>query len=128
MATAAAAMDFGSRHEKAAVGLGFDRVVERRPKARPTGAAVELGVRGKERLAAPRAVIDPGAVLLIEGTRSGAFGAVLPQYPVLRCRQLTPPLLLAQGNRKCLPRLMAAAAQPAETTFCRALLSVSVLR
>src|SRR5437764_961730 len=121
MATAAAAMDFGSRHEKAAVGLGFDRVVERRPKARPAGAAVEFGVRRKERLSAPGAVIDPGAVLLIEGARSGAFGAVLPQYPVLRRRQLTPPLLLAQRNRKRLPRRMSAAAQAAEKTLCHAL-------
>src|SRR5437762_10266504 len=114
MAAAAAAMNFGSRHEKAAVGLGFDRLVERRPKARPSGAAVELGVRRKQRLTAPGAVIDPRAVLFIERARPGAFGAVLPQHSVLRRRQLTPPLFLAQRNRKFLPRRMPAAAQAAD--------------
>src|SRR5437763_15656370 len=100
VAAAAAAMNFGSRHEKAAVGLGFDRLVERRPKARPAGAAVELGVRRKQRLPAPGAVIDPGAVLLIERAGSGTLRAVLPQHAVLRRRQLTPPVLFAQRNRK----------------------------
>ena len=100
MAAAAAAMDFGSRHEEAAVGRGVDRLVERRPKARPSGVTVELGVRREKRLTAPGAVIDPGAVLLVKRARSGAFGAVLPQYTVLRRRQLAPPLLLAQRNRK----------------------------
>src|SRR5205807_4936607 len=121
MAAAAAAVNFGPGHEETAVGVGFDRLAERRPKARPAGAAVEFGVRRKERLSAPGAVIDSGAVLLIEGARSGAFGAVLPQHPVLRRRQFTPPLLLAQRNRKRLPRRMSAAAQAAEKTLCHAL-------
>ena len=47
MSTAAAAMNLGSCHEKAAVGFGLDGFVERRPKARPSGAAVELGVGGE---------------------------------------------------------------------------------
>src|SRR5437868_1274208 len=74
VAAAAAAMNFGSCHEKAAVALGFDRLVERRPKAWPAGATVELSVRRKQRLTATGAVIDPSAVLLIEGARSGTFG------------------------------------------------------
>src|SRR5271155_1039220 len=121
MAAAAAAMNFGPRHEEAAVGLGFDRVVERRPKARPAGATVELGIRREKRLAATGAVKDPGAVLLIERARSGPFGAVLPQHPILRRRQLAPPLLLAQRNRKRFPRRMSATAQAAEKTLCHAL-------
>src|SRR4051794_40620567 len=121
MAAAAAAMNFGARHEKTAVGVGFDRLVERRRKARPSGATVELGVRREKRLTATGAVIDPGAVLLIEGARSGTFGAVLPQHPVLRRRELTPPLLLAERNRKGFPRGMTATAQAAEKTLCHAL-------
>src|ERR1700731_392665 len=121
VAAAAAAMNFGSRHEEAAVGLGFDRPVERRRKARPAGAAVELGVRRKHRLTATGAVIDPGVILLIEGARSGTFGAVLPQHPVLRRGQLAPPLPLAKRNRKGFPRGMTATAQAAEKPFCHAL-------
>src|SRR5205807_5465889 len=92
----------------------------RRPKARPPGAAVELGVRRKERLTAAGAVIDPAAILLVERARPGTFGAVFPQYSVLRRRQLAPPFLFAQRNRKRLPRRMSATTQAAEKTLCHA--------
>src|SRR5215470_10751154 len=78
MAAATAAMNFRSGHKKTSVGFGFDRAVERRPEARPAGAAVELGVRSKKRLAAAGAMVDPGAVLFVERARSGALGAMLP--------------------------------------------------
>jgi hypothetical protein len=42
---ATAAMHLGAAHEKAAVGLRLDRLVERHPEAGPTGATVEFGVR-----------------------------------------------------------------------------------
>ena len=100
MAAAAAAMNFGSCHEEAAVCLGFDRLVERRPKARPSGAAVELGVRRKDGLTAAGAVIHPAAILLVERARSGAFGAVFPQHSILRRRQLAPPFLFAPRDLK----------------------------
>src|SRR4051794_36965420 len=49
MAAAAAAMDFGAQHAEGTV-LGLPhRVVERLPETRPAGAALELGVGGKQR-------------------------------------------------------------------------------
>ena len=69
MPAAAAAMHFGSRHEQAAIGFGLDRIVERRPEARPPGAAVELGIRSEQRLPATGTVVDPGFVLLVERAR-----------------------------------------------------------
>jgi len=100
MAAAAAAMHLGSGRKKAAVGFGVNRLIERRPEARPTRPAVEFGIRGEERLAATGTVVDAGAVLFVERARPGAFGPVLPQHPVLRGCQLLPPLILAQRNRE----------------------------
>src|SRR5215472_8299785 len=117
MAATTAAMDFGSGHQKAPVGLGFDRPVERRPETRPAGPAVELGICRKQRLAAAGAAINAVAVLLVERARTGAFGSVLAKHPILGRGQSAPPLLLAlrYGERLC--RRFAAAAQPAEQTF-----------
>src|ERR1051326_6832413 len=113
MPTAAAAMHLGAAHEKAAVGLGLHRVVERRPEARPSRAAVELRAGVEQGLAAAGAVKDPSAVLLIERSRPGALGAVLAQDPVLLGIQLPAPFLVAELDLKMLVRfrLRAAAAQ-----------------
>src|SRR5690348_6033151 len=83
MPAATPAMDLGAAHEKAPVGFGLDRLLERRREARPAGAAVEFAASVEQRLAAAGAVIDPGAILLIERARAGALGTVLTQYPVL---------------------------------------------
>src|SRR5213075_1895935 len=72
MPAAASAMHLGAAHEKATVGLGLDPVFEGRPEARPSRAAVEFGSGVEQRLAAGGAVIDPGAVLLVERARAGA--------------------------------------------------------
>src|SRR5438105_463874 len=115
MPAAAAAMHLGAGHEEAAVGVGLHPVLERRREARPAGAAVELGAGIEQRLAAAGAVIDPGAVLLVERARPGALGTVLAQHPVLLGRQAPAPLLVAQRYLECLARLgrRAAAAQAA---------------
>jgi hypothetical protein len=67
MTAAAAAVDLGAGHEKAAVGLGFDRTIERRLEAWPSGSAVELGVRGEKRLAAAGAMVNAGPYWLSSG-------------------------------------------------------------
>ena len=120
MPTAAAAMNFGSRHEKAAVRLSSDCLVEGRPEAGPTSAAVKLGIRLKHRLPATGAMVEPGLILHVERARARTLGAVFSQHPVLCRRQFTPPLFFLQGNRKCLCRRMPAAAQSAEQTLCHA--------
>src|SRR5207253_4634161 len=104
-------------HEEAAVGVGLDPVLERRREARPAGTAVELGAGVEQGLAAAGAVIDPGAVLLVERARPGALGAVLAQHPVLLGRQAAAPLLIAHRHLEILARgglgRRAAAAQAA---------------
>src|ERR1700722_18026873 len=44
MPLAARAVHLGAAHEPASVGRGFDRAIDRRPEAWPSGAALELGV------------------------------------------------------------------------------------
>src|SRR5437763_4218607 len=95
VAAAAAAMHLGAGHEKAAVGVGLDRILERGKEARPSRAAVEFRAGVEQRLAASGAVINSGAVLLVERARPGALGAMLAQHPVLLGRQLAAPLLVA---------------------------------
>src|SRR5438552_7617054 len=104
MPAAAAAMHLGAGHEEAAVGIGLDPVLERRREARPAGTAVELGAGVEQGLAAAGAVIDPGAVLLVERAHPGALGAVLAQHPVLLGREAPAPLFVAQRNLECLAR------------------------
>src|SRR5437764_7325744 len=104
MPAAASAMHLGAAHEKAAVGLGLDPVFEGRPEARPSRAAVEFGSGVEQRLAAGGAVIDPGAVLLVERARPGALGAVLAQDPVLLGVQRATPFLVAVLDLEMLVR------------------------
>jgi len=66
-AAAAAAMHFGAGHEKAAVGVGLDHVLERRREARPAGPAVEFGAGVEQGLATTGTVIDPAPYCLSSG-------------------------------------------------------------
>src|SRR6516225_3259248 len=118
VAAAAAAVHFGAGHEKAAVGLRLDRLLDRRRKARPAGSAVELGVGGEQRLAATGTMVDAFAVLLVERARSSTLGAVVTQDPILRRRQLAPPLLLAQYDREFFCRRLSSASEAAQQTLC----------
>src|SRR5437763_4494140 len=113
MAAAAPAMNLGAAHEEAAIGMGLDRVVERRPEARPAGAAVEFGLGREQRLAAAGAMIDAGPVLLVERAGAGALGAVLPQHAVLLRGQLLAPLGVAERHLEFLGGRLPASAQPA---------------
>src|SRR6266446_3348188 len=115
---ALAAMHFGTGHEKTAVGLRLDCLLNRRREARPAGAAVEFGVRGKQRLAATGAAVDALAILLVERARSRAFGAVVAQHSTCRRRKLAPPLFFAHRDRKFLGRRMSSAAEAAQQALC----------
>src|SRR3954471_20404133 len=70
MPAATRAMDLGARHEERVVGRGLDRAVDWLVEARPTGAGVELGLGGEERLAAGRAGEGALALLVVERGRA----------------------------------------------------------
>src|SRR5439155_795508 len=69
---------------------------------RAAGAAVELGVRAEEPLAAAPAAEGAGALLFIQRAAAGALGAVRPQHPVGLGRELPPPLLVGLLDREML--------------------------
>jgi hypothetical protein len=111
MAAAPAAMHFGASHKQTAVGLRFDRLLDRRRETRPTGSTIELGVGGEQGLTATSTVIDALPVLLVEWARTGAFGTVLAQYLVLRRREPAAPLFVAQLDPEFLCRRVFSAAE-----------------
>src|SRR5256885_4043468 len=88
MAAAAAAMHLDPRHAVGAVLGAAERVVERLEEARPARAALELGVRGKQRQIAAGAGESTLAMLLHERARPRTLRAVLAQAIVLLRRQL----------------------------------------
>lgn len=91
MAAAGRAMYFRALHTEGAVLRGSDRPCERLVEARPSGAAIEFGIRFKQGLTAAGAAEHAGTMFAIERTRAGAFGAMGAQYPVLLGRQLALP-------------------------------------
>src|ERR1051326_7857976 len=60
-AAAPAAMHFGPRQDQAVIVRRADRVFDRRVEARPSGAALELGLRPEHRQVAAGASEDAGA-------------------------------------------------------------------
>src|SRR3954447_13307276 len=91
MASATAAMDFSAKHSESAV-FGFaDGVFQRLIEARPASAALEFGVRGKQRQVATGASKYALAMLLQQRARTGALGALLAQDFILLRGQLRAP-------------------------------------
>src|SRR5262245_29878960 len=91
MAAATPAEHFGSVHEQAAVGPRDHRVRKWPIEARPARAAVELGRRAEEWKDAPLAGEGAAAMLLVERTCEGPFGACFAEDMVaLRAKQLLP--------------------------------------
>src|SRR5882757_2016797 len=92
MAAAAAAMHLGAEHAVGAVlglaDIALDRVVE----ARPTRAALELGLRGEHRQVAAGTGESALAVLLEQRAGARPLGTLFTQYLVLLRRQLGAPL------------------------------------
>src|SRR5512147_1774000 len=98
MPAAAATMHLGPDQEQTMVLRGANAARERRPEARPTRAAVELGLRREERQIATGAEVVAGSVLLVERAAAGLFGVVLAQHAELRWRQQAPPLAFAPDD------------------------------
>src|SRR4029079_13912493 len=73
---------------------GGDSVVERLPKTRPAGAAVELGVRREQIELAGRTLEDALAVLVVERARERPFRGFLAQHLILIRREQLLPLLV----------------------------------
>src|SRR5690606_859105 len=96
MPAAAAAMAFGAHHEERRVLGRAYGAGQRLPEAGPPGAAVILGFRRIELLAAAGAGIDPCLVELVQGRTEGALGAVLAQDVILFGRQPLAPFLRRQ--------------------------------
>src|SRR5262245_37555112 len=120
MAATAAAMHLDPGHAVGAVFRAAERIVERLIKARPAGAAVELGVGGEQRQVAAGAGEDALAMLLQKRARPRPFGAVLAQALVLLWRQLRAPfdvglLDLEFPGGQLLSGLGRLGAQPAES-------------
>src|SRR5262249_33936689 len=92
MAATAAAVDLRAGHAVAAVGGRADRAFDRREKAGPARAALELAIRDEERLPAARARERPGTMLVQQRARPRALGGVSAQHGVLLGREDLPPL------------------------------------
>jgi hypothetical protein len=91
MAAAAMAGNLGPHHTKRIIVGLIDAMGQRRPKAWPTGAAVELGRRGIEMIVACDAGEDAGAMLVEKRAGEWQFGALLAQHLILlRCQKLVP--------------------------------------
>src|SRR5262245_39796569 len=91
MAAAAAAMHLGPGHAVGAILGGADGVLQRLKEARPSGAALELGVGRKQRQVATGAGKNPLAMLLQKRARPGSLRALIAQDLILLRRQLCAP-------------------------------------
>jgi hypothetical protein len=80
MTATAPAMHFCSWNDQAVIVRGADGFIDRRRKARPASAAVELGFGAKEREIAGRAREHTGAMLVIECAGIRPLRPALPQY------------------------------------------------
>src|SRR5580693_3754815 len=92
MAAAAAAVHLGAHHAPAAVARGIDRARLRIVETRPAGAALELLLRGEQRLPAAGAIKRAGAFFVIERAAARPFGAVLAHDVELLGREQLLPL------------------------------------
>src|SRR3954447_10963442 len=114
MASATAAMDFSAKHSESAV-FGFaDGVFQRLIEAWPAGAALEFGVRGKQRQVATGAGEDALAMLLQQRARTGALGALFAQNFILLRRQLCAPFRIGLFDFEFSRGLRGRGAQPTE--------------
>src|SRR4051812_23392264 len=95
MPAAARAVGFHPRHSMAAVGRRGDRAVDGAVEARPSGAALELGVRREERLPAGAADEHAVTLLAVQRAGAGALCPVLPQHVKLLGGQGLAPLLVS---------------------------------
>src|SRR6185436_138374 len=104
VAAAVGAMHFDARHAVGAIGGGRDGVRQRAEEARPARATLVLGAGLEQRPRAAGAVVDAGALLVVERTGAGALGAVLTQYAELVGREQRAPLGVGFLHREILVR------------------------
>src|SRR5262249_2005336 len=91
MAAATPARHGRAHHAEGPVRRFVDRVVERRPEAWPTGAAVEFRLRRIKRKVAARAGEGAGAMFLQQRTRERPLGALASQHLIsLGAEQFAP--------------------------------------
>src|SRR5690348_7139731 len=95
MAAAATARHGRANHAEGAVLALVDRMLQRRPEARPTGAAFEFGLRRIKRQIAAGAA--EGAVAMLIEKRAGErpLGALPAQHVKLLRRQKLAPFVVA---------------------------------
>src|SRR4051812_33317163 len=95
MAAALAAMHRRAGHHEARIADLAHRMVERFPEARPSGAAVELGLGSEEVKGAAGTAEYTLAMLLQQWTGEWPFGALLSQHGILFGGQQLLPLGVA---------------------------------
>src|SRR5262249_39834401 len=97
---AAAAMDGRPRHEEGRILGRADGVLQRRPEARPTRAAIELRRRGEKVEVAARAGEIAAPMLVEQRARESLLGRALPQHGILLgCQELVP-FVIGMGYRE----------------------------
>src|SRR5438445_13342573 len=94
MAAAFCAVHFGARHEQTAIDRRLDGIFERRKKTWPSRSALELRLRGKQRLPAAGAVERTAPFLHVQRAAARALGPVLAQYVKLLGRKFLAPVLV----------------------------------
>ena len=98
MSAAAGAVDLDPRHAVAAIDGRVDGAVERIPEAWPTRPALELRIRGEQRLTAAGTAERAAALFHIERAAAGPFGSVFPKHAELFWGECFPPLRLGLGD------------------------------
>ena len=89
--TAAAAVVLRARNDQFEIYFRSDPTFERLKKTRPAGAAVELRLRGEQRLIAASTVIIPGSLLVIQRTGERALRPFIAKHVVrLGSKPLSP--------------------------------------
>ena len=88
MPTAAPAMHLGAFHPQTPVGFGAHRAFDLTPETRPSGSALELGLRLEKRKFAAGADEDAHAMFVNQRTAAGRFRILMPEHLILSGREI----------------------------------------
>src|SRR5262245_54180339 len=94
MSAAARAVHFHPLREPAPIDAGADGALERLVETRPSGAALVLGIRAEEPLAAGRADERAVTLLVVQSAGKCPLRALLAQHVELLGRQRVAPLVI----------------------------------
>jgi hypothetical protein len=93
---ALAAERFGAHHPQAGIGfLSYILFGDRRPKARPAGTGIKLGVGAEKRVAAAHTAVDAWIVQLVILAGEGHLGTLLARDRKLIGSELALPFFVA---------------------------------